>query len=422
LDRRCLCSFLKTWEPPVIYHSFCTINIEWYPYDVQQCELKFGSWTYSGTQLNLVHLLSDDVRYVQHNNDSVWDVQIGVDVSGYQESVEWDLLSVFGTRHEKWYPCCDYASIDITYYLQIRRKKLFYTVNLVVPCASLAALTSWVFYLPCESHQKIQLCISVLVSLTVFFLLLIDIIPPTSIAIPLIAKYLTFTMTMVTLSVMFTVFVQNVHFRGSEFPISDWVRKIFIDKLGSKLLISRATEKGNFHRKAQHSKQINALSAMWILQRQFHKAVFDVEMATKNKKEAMSTVNSLFLGLPMLNRSKSVKADTISGIMWKILGLFRTDKLNRRTFDKNKKLSWSASAVRDKLRRAEHNVQYIAQTLTERRQAEEMEADWQFISLVIDRILLVIFAFSITAGIFVTILSAPSITDTREPITTRQSL
>ncbi|KAE9412282.1 hypothetical protein Angca_009443, partial [Angiostrongylus cantonensis] len=52
-----------------------------------------------------------------------------------------------------------------------------------------------------------------------FVAIQIDIIPPTSIAIPLIGKYLTFTMTMVTLSVMFTVFVQNVHFRGSEFPM-----------------------------------------------------------------------------------------------------------------------------------------------------------------------------------------------------------
>ncbi|KAK6038754.1 hypothetical protein COOONC_23741 [Cooperia oncophora] len=76
-----------TWEPPVIYHSFCTMNVEWYPYDIQQCELKFGSWTYSGTQLDLMHLLSDDVKYVVRKNESEWDVERGVDVSGYQVSV-----------------------------------------------------------------------------------------------------------------------------------------------------------------------------------------------------------------------------------------------------------------------------------------------------------------------------------------------
>ncbi|KAL6730928.1 hypothetical protein Aduo_001847 [Ancylostoma duodenale] len=408
-----------TWEPPVVYHSFCTINIEWYPYDVQQCELKFGSWTYSGTQLDLMHLLSDDVRYVVRNNESGWDVERGVDVSAYQESVEWDLLSVLGTRHEKWYSCCDYPSIDITYYLQIRRKKLFYTVNLVVPCASIAALTSWVFYLPCESHQKIQLCISVLVSLTVFFLLLIEIIPPTSIAIPLIVKYLTFTMFMVSLSVIFTVIVQNVHFRTAEFPMSEWVRSILIDKIGRKLLISRATEKANFHRKAQHNKQINALSAMSILQKQFQKTVFEIEMASKSKKQ-MPTVNSLFLELPLLNRSKTMKQAFGSPLKRTL-----TEKLRRQqsssagsALERQQRIKRPGNSVRNKLRRAERNVQYIAQTLTDRRQAEEIEADWQFISLVIDRILLFIFAFSISAGTLITILSAPSITDTREPITT----
>ncbi|VDN35273.1 unnamed protein product [Cylicostephanus goldi] len=51
-----------TWIPPVVYHSFCPINIEWYPYDIQQCELKFGSWTYSGTQLDLMHVSLQSFR------------------------------------------------------------------------------------------------------------------------------------------------------------------------------------------------------------------------------------------------------------------------------------------------------------------------------------------------------------------------
>lgn len=57
------------------------------------------------------------------------------------------------------------------------------------------------------------LCISILVSLTVFFLLLAEIIPPTSLAVPLLGKYLLFTMILVSLSVWTTVCVLNVHFR-----------------------------------------------------------------------------------------------------------------------------------------------------------------------------------------------------------------
>ena len=40
-------------------------------------------------------------------------------------------------------------------------------------------------------HHKVTLCISILLSLTVFFLLLAEIIPPTSLAVPLLGDLTT---------------------------------------------------------------------------------------------------------------------------------------------------------------------------------------------------------------------------------------
>lgn len=74
-------------------------------------------------------------------------------------------------------------------------------------------LSVLVFYLPSDSGEKISLCISILLSLTVFFLLLVEIIPPTSLTVPLLGKYLLFTMILVTLSVVVTIAVLNVNFR-----------------------------------------------------------------------------------------------------------------------------------------------------------------------------------------------------------------
>lgn len=121
---------------------------------------------------------------------------------------------------------------DITFKLTMRRKTLFYTVNLIIPCVGITFLTVLVFYLPSDSGEKVwsnvdckflyfmnifisqvTLCISILVSLTVFFLLLAEIIPPTSLAVPLLGKYLLFTMILVSLSVWTTVCVLNVWYR-----------------------------------------------------------------------------------------------------------------------------------------------------------------------------------------------------------------
>ena len=105
---------------------------------------------------------------------------------------------------------------DIIFTLKLRRKTLFYTVNLIIPCVGISFLSVLVFYLPSDSGEKVslrttyylhniytmQICliniykistqvslsISILLSLTVFFLLLAEIIPPTSLAVPLLGK------------------------------------------------------------------------------------------------------------------------------------------------------------------------------------------------------------------------------------------
>ena len=41
------------YVPPGIFKSTCKIDITWFPFDDQFCDLKFGSWTYSGWKVKL---------------------------------------------------------------------------------------------------------------------------------------------------------------------------------------------------------------------------------------------------------------------------------------------------------------------------------------------------------------------------------
>ena len=82
-------------------------------------------------------------------------VNIGVDLSEFYMSVEWDILAVPAIRNVKFYTCCDEPYLDITFNITMRRKTLFYTVNLIIPCMGISFLTVLVFYLPSDSGEKV---------------------------------------------------------------------------------------------------------------------------------------------------------------------------------------------------------------------------------------------------------------------------
>merc|ERR1712223_264720 len=217
------------WTPPAIFKSSCEIDVEFFPFDRQTCFLKFGSWTFDGFQVDLIHINSVP------GNDTV---SYGMDLSEYYLNVEWDILSVPAERHVKKYPCCPEPYPDIYFNMIIRRKPLFYIVNLIIPCVGIFYLSILVFYMPAQSKQKTSLVIAILVSQTLYFTLVIEVIPATSITLPLLGRYLLFSMIWIAIAVLLTTIVINLHYRQpSTHKMPPWVRRIFIQKLPRLLLM-----------------------------------------------------------------------------------------------------------------------------------------------------------------------------------------
>ncbi|XP_052453219.1 neuronal acetylcholine receptor subunit alpha-7 [Carassius gibelio] len=196
--------------PPGIFKSTCYIDVRWFPFDVQRCDLKFGSWTYGGWSLDLQMMEAD--------------------ITGYIANGEWDLVEVPGRRNEKFYDCCKEPYPDVTFTVVMRRRTLYYGLNLLIPCVLISTLALLVFLLPADSGEKISLGITVLLSLTVFMLLVAEIMPATSDSVPLIAQYFATTMVIVGLSVIATVLVLQYHYHdpdGGKMP--RWTRVLLLN-------------------------------------------------------------------------------------------------------------------------------------------------------------------------------------------------
>ncbi|XP_061107206.1 neuronal acetylcholine receptor subunit beta-2-like [Conger conger] len=331
------------WLPPAIYKSACKIEVKDFPFDQQNCTLKFRSWTYDHTEIDLI--LSSDFA----SRDD------------FTPSGEWDIVSLPGRKNED---PEDLFYLDITYDFIIKRKPLFYTVTLIVPCILITSLAILVFYLPSDCREKITLCMSVLLALTVFLLLISKIVPPTSFAVPLIGKYLMFTMVLVTFSIVTSVSVLNVHHRcPNTHRMPGWVKTVFLAKLPTYLSMRRPG--GSNVREAFQEKQ----------QEQQQGSQPDLKRSRKAEGDCFYANEEL--AKRYVWRVGEAPRNAGGG------GEFR----RRVTVKCNQDVKEAVDGVR-----------FVAEHMKERDEDQAIIEDWKYVAMVIDRLFLWIFVLVCVAG------------------------
>ncbi|KAL5011028.1 hypothetical protein ScPMuIL_013333 [Solemya velum] len=216
------------WPVPVKLKSSCKVDITYFPFDDQQCILRFGSWIYSGLWMD----------YVTMQNDTP------VDLSLYVNNSEWDLLSITLSKNIRTHSCCPDPHPDMTYQLHIRRKTFYYIFNIIVPCIMLSVLTLLTFWLPPTSGEKITLGLSVFLAFSMFMLLIAEEVPATSESVPLIGIYLCVVMTLTSVSVIMAVMVINLYNRGMKTRRAPpWIRTLILKWLSKPLFINVDVER-----------------------------------------------------------------------------------------------------------------------------------------------------------------------------------
>lgn len=211
-----------TWFPPAIYKTACKIDVRYFPFDEQNCTLKFGSWAYDTGKIDLLP---------SYNNTAERD---------YWSNGEWNIISAPCIRSVKKYHCCNETYVDITCTFVLRRMALYYFAYVLLPCGLISFNTVLVFYLPPDINEKMTLCTMVLLSMALFILLVTQRIPPNSSSFPLLIKYLLFTMIIVSSSIVLTILILNIRHRSPRtHTMPKWIRTIFIEILPTFLSMQR---------------------------------------------------------------------------------------------------------------------------------------------------------------------------------------
>ena len=157
---------LVLWYAGGLFKTFCSIDISYYPLDTQSCSIEVMSWS-----LNELVLLS---RFGDP----------AIDVSLMETHPEWALV---GTDHQYVPRSGDFKVLRYTFTL--KRKVLFYVVNIILPILLLSLMNCLVFLLPVDSGEKMMVSVSVFLSFAVFMSFINDSLPRNSDSLCLFSVY-----------------------------------------------------------------------------------------------------------------------------------------------------------------------------------------------------------------------------------------
>lgn len=128
------------------------------------------------------------------------------------ESGDWTLEDVTIQAVDKVYDCCKHPFSDVTYTLHFERKSLYHVLYQILPCVVIILLVILNFITPPDSGERISFCITILLAMSVYLLILADSLPETSDDMAILGVFYMATIFLIGFSLVGTVVVLRCHF------------------------------------------------------------------------------------------------------------------------------------------------------------------------------------------------------------------
>ncbi|XP_072472929.1 5-hydroxytryptamine receptor 3A [Notamacropus eugenii] len=212
---------------PIQVVTACSLDIYNFPFDVQNCSLTFTSWLHTIRDINI----------------TLWRLpeKVKLDKSVFMNQGEWELLYVL-TQFREFSVESSESFAEMKFYVVIRRRPLFYTVNLLLPSIFLMVMDIVGFYLPPDSGERVSFKITLLLGYSVFLIIVSDTLPATAIGTPLIGVYFVVCMALLVISLTETILiVRLVHRQELQPPVPAWLRHLVLDRAAVLLCLQDQT-------------------------------------------------------------------------------------------------------------------------------------------------------------------------------------
>ncbi|XP_046382036.2 neuronal acetylcholine receptor subunit alpha-5-like [Haliotis rufescens] len=169
------------WVPNFTGNTQCSIDTTRFPFDNQTCLITASVWVYETKQTQIV------------------ETKVLVEPS-VKENGQWEVSSVLGKlvpdRKQR-------NGIVVT--LNIRRRREYYLVSLILPAVVTSFLNPFVFLLPAESGEKVGLATTLMLFYSVMLSVIFGSIPANSLTMPIFGMFIGGQLILSALSIACTV-------------------------------------------------------------------------------------------------------------------------------------------------------------------------------------------------------------------------
>ena len=184
------------WTPFEVFESKCSIDIHYFPYDTQRCELRFEVW------------MNDDLQ--------LWIGTSGLDINNYDPNDEWRVISTY-TRQD--------TPTTAVFGMYLRRNPAYYMLSIVLPVVFLSLLEVFTFVLPSDGGEKMGYSVTVFLAFAVFLTIVSESLPVSStpglLSVYLIYLFVNGVFVITTLSILL-----RVNLFDDSKPIPSWIQII----------------------------------------------------------------------------------------------------------------------------------------------------------------------------------------------------